>query len=67
VLRTRFDAAAANPDTAASALASLAGECRLSEIAITKWAASLDPHEETAKSMRHVHAANARWHRASGT
>jgi hypothetical protein len=67
VLRSKFDAAAANPDTSASALASLAAECRLLEGTIARWAASLDPHNDTAKSMRHVAAANARWHRASGT
>jgi len=67
VLRSRFDAASKDPDTSASALAALAAECRLSEVTIAKWAASLDPSDEQAKSMRHVAAANARWHRNSGT
>jgi hypothetical protein len=65
--RERFDAAAADPKASPSALATLSGEGRLLEGAIQKWAASLDPHNETVKSLRHQHAANMRWHRASGT
>ena len=61
--RARFDAAAADPKASPSRLATLFGECRLLEGAIAKWAASLDPNDNQAKSMRHVHAANARWHR----
>jgi hypothetical protein len=65
--QARFDAAEAKPDASPSRLATLSGECRLLEGAIQKWAATLDPHNEVAKSMRHVHAANARWRRNSGT
>ena len=65
--QARFDAAEAKPDASPSRLATLSGECRLLESAIQKWASTLDPHNETAKSLRHVHAANARWRRNSGT
>ena len=58
---------AAVADLDPARLATLSGECRLLEGAITKWTATLDPQNETAKSMRHVHAANARWSRNSGT
>jgi hypothetical protein len=60
--RTRFEAASADPKASPSALATLSGESRLLEGAIAKWAASLDPRNETAKSLRHVAAANSRWH-----
>src|SRR5262245_8996800 len=66
VFETRFGEAAAEPKASPSRLATLSGECRLLEGAIQKWAATLDPRKETAKSMRHVHAANARWRRTSG-
>ena len=62
VFRARFDAAAANPEASPTRLATLSGESRLLEGAIQKWVASLDPRNETAKSLRHVHAANQRWH-----
>jgi hypothetical protein len=65
--RARFAAADAKPDASPARLATLSGECRLLEGAIQKWAASLDPRNDQAKSMRHVAAANARWHRVSGT
>ena len=66
VMRDKFDAAVINPDVSPSGLASLSGECRLVEGTIVRWVESLDPHNDTAKSMRHVHAANSRWHRNSG-
>jgi len=59
----RFDESAAKPDASPSRLATLSGECRLLEGAIQKWVGTLDPNNDTAKSLRHVHAANARWHR----
>src|SRR5262245_1879985 len=69
VLRSRFGVAAADSDTSASALASLAAECRLSEATIAKWAASLDPHDEVAVSQRHRRGesalASGQWHVAS--
>jgi hypothetical protein len=61
--QARFDAAEAKPDASPARLATLSGECRLLEGAIQKWVATLDPHNNQAKSLRHVHAANARWHR----
>ena len=63
VFEARFDAAAADPDASPSRLATLSGECRLLDGAIQKWAATLDPNNNQAKSMRHVAAANSRWHR----
>jgi hypothetical protein len=63
VFETRFGKAAADPKASPSRLATLSGECRLLEGAIQKWAATLDPRNETAKSLRHVAAANSRWHR----
>ena len=57
---------AADPEASPSRLATLSGECRLLEGAIAKWILSLDPADSQAKSLRHVHAANARWHRNSG-
>ena len=67
VFRARFEESAADPKSSPSRLATLSGECRLLEGAIAKWTATLDPNANQAKSMRHVHAANQRWHRASGT
>lgn len=61
VFAARFDAAAADPKTLPHKLATLSGECRLLDGAIQKWAATLDPHNEQAKSLRHVLAANSRW------
>src|SRR6478735_6624971 len=66
-LAARFDALIADPDTPPSHLAAISGELRLTDNMIHKWIATLDPHADQAKSMRHVHAANARWHRNSGT
>lgn len=66
VFQARFDESAAKPDSSPSRLATLSGELRLLDNMIHKWMNSLDPNEEQAKSMRHVKAANARWHRASG-
>ena len=67
VFAARFDAAAAIPDASPSLLATLSGEMRLLDGAIQKWSATLDPQNNQAKSLRHVHAANSRWHRTSGT
>ena len=63
VFAARFDESAAKPDASPARLATLSGECRLLEGAIQKWAATLDPHNDQAKSLRHVHAANSRWGR----
>jgi hypothetical protein len=63
VLKTLLDAETAKPEVAAHRVCEVAGEIRQAEAAIAKMVASLDPEMETAKSMRHVHAANARWHR----
>jgi hypothetical protein len=65
-LAARFDKLMANPDTPPSHLAALSGELRLIDSTIHKWIATLDPADNQAKSIRHVHAANQRWHRNSG-
>ena len=65
-LAARFDKLVADPDTPPSHLAALSGELRLIDKMLHKWIASLDPNDVQAKSMRHVRAANARWHRTSG-
>jgi hypothetical protein len=66
VFQVRFDESAADPKSSPSRLATLSGELRLIDNMIHKWILSLDPNDNAAKSARHVHAANARWHRASG-
>ena len=63
VLKTLLDAEMTKPEVAAHRVCELAGEIRQAEAAIAKMAKSLDPEMVQAKSMRHVHAANARWHR----
>jgi hypothetical protein len=66
VFAARFAEAAADPKASPTRLATLSGEMRLLDGAVHKWVASLDPHDSQAKSLRHVHAANQRWHRNSG-
>src|SRR5262249_33815353 len=56
LLQARFDAVAADPDVPPYRLTILSSECRLLETAIQKWARSLDPHNDRAVSLRHVHA-----------
>jgi hypothetical protein len=63
VFAARFEESAADPKSSPARLATLSGECRLLDGAIQKWTATLDPHNDTAKSLRHVSAANSRWHR----
>lgn len=63
VFASRFADAAADPKASPARLATLSGEMRLLDGAIQRWSSSLDPRNETAKSMRHVAAANSRWHR----
>ena len=63
VFAARFEESAAKADSSPSRLATLSGEMRLLDGAIQRWSATLDPRNETAKSMRHVHAANSRWSR----
>ena len=66
-LAARFDKLVADPDTPPVFIsAAISGELQLIDNAIHKWAATLDPAAEQVKSQRHVMAANARWHRASG-
>jgi hypothetical protein len=67
VFRRRFDTLAADAKTPPHQLPPLSAECRLLEGAINRWAASLDPEDTQVKSARHVHAANMRWHRTSGS
>jgi hypothetical protein len=59
-LRTVCDKAIADPESSATQIASLASEVRRTELAIHTLAKSLDPHNETAKSLRHVAAARSR-------
>ena len=63
VFAARFDKAAAEPNSSPPRLAALSGEMRLLDGAIQRWSSSLDPHNDTAKSLRHVAAANSRWGR----
>ena len=62
VLQTLLDAEMANPEVAAHRVCELAAEIRQAEAAIAKMAKSLNPEMVQAKSMRHVRAANVRWH-----
>ena len=45
----------------------LAAEIRQCETTIAKMIGSLDPDMTRAKSARHQHAANARWHRGAAS
>jgi hypothetical protein len=63
VLKSLLDAEMGKPEVAAHRVCELAAEIRQAEAAIAKMAKSLDPEMVQAKSARHVHAANARWHR----
>jgi len=63
VLQTLLDAEMAKPEVAGHRVCELAAEIRQAEAAIAKMAKSLNPEMVQAKSIRHVHAANARWHR----
>ena len=67
IFDARFDAAAADPATLPYVLATLSKELRLLDGAIHRWIASLDPNDNQAKSLRHVHAANQRWHPNRGS
>ena len=62
VFQTRFEVFAADPKSSPPRLAALSGEMP-ADGAIQKRAATLDPRNESAKSLRHVSAANSRWHR----
>ncbi len=62
VLETLLDAEAGRPELAAHRVCELAAEIRQLQAAIAKMVGTLDPVMEQAKSMRQVHAANARWH-----
>ena len=64
VFQARFDEWAADPKSSPSRLATLSGEIRLLDNAVHKWVASLDPNDDQAKSLKHVSAANSRWHRS---
>ncbi len=61
-LRTLLAAEMGKPEVAAHRVCELAGEIRQIQAQIAKMVASLDPEMVQAKSVRHVHAANARWH-----
>lgn len=64
VLSGLLDAEVAHPEPNAHRCCELAAEIRQLQAQIAKMIATgLDPRMEVqAKSMRHVHAANARWH-----
>ena len=64
-LRARFRVLVADPTATESRLASLQAALHQLEGDLFRWINKLDPTEETAKSARHQHAANSRWHRAS--
>lgn len=66
-LAARLDKLMADPDTPPSHLAALSSELRLTDNTIHKWIATLDPNDNQAKSARHVHAANQRWHPNRGS
>jgi hypothetical protein len=64
VLAALLDAEVARPETNSHRVCEPAAEIRQLQAAIAKMIATgLDPRmESTAKSVRHQHAANARWH-----
>ena len=67
-LAARFDKLVADPDTPPSHLAALSGELRLTDNMIHKWIETLNPRGEVqAKSVRHQHAVNQRWHPNRGS
>lgn len=63
VMRGLFDAEAGAEEVSTRRVTELSAEVRQLESNIQKWVASLDPEMSTAKSARHVHAANSRWRR----
>jgi hypothetical protein len=63
VLAALLDAEVARPEPNAHRVCELAAEIRQLQAAAKIIATGLDPRmENTAKSARHQHAANARWH-----
>ena len=62
VLQTLLDAEMAKPEVAGLRVCELAAEIRQAEAAIAKIAKSLNPEMVQAKSLRHMRAANVRWH-----
>lgn len=62
VLRTVCDRAIADAESPAHQIASLASDVRRTESHVHTLTKSLDPRNEVAKSLRHVAAANQRWH-----
>jgi hypothetical protein len=65
VLRRRFDARVSDPDCSDSQLASLQTAIHQLDGDVFRWIKSLDLGVSEAKSVRHQHAANVRWHGAS--
>jgi hypothetical protein len=65
VLKKLFAAEIAKPEVSTRRVTELSAEVRQCETSIAKLIASLDPDMVQAKSARHVHAANARWHRGA--
>lgn len=61
-LATLTDAAITDPDASASRITMLANSCRQLEVSMHGLIKTLDPTMEQAKSVRHVAAANKRWH-----
>ena len=62
----RADDAIADPDASASKITMLANAVRHLEVSMHAMMKTLDPTMETAKSMKHVYAANKRWHGGAG-
>jgi len=65
VLKRLFAAEVGNEQPSTRRVTELSAEVRQCETMIAKLVASLDPDMTKAKSARHVHAANARWHRGA--
>jgi hypothetical protein len=64
-VRARFDVLVADPACSESRLASLQTAIHQLEGDIFRWTKSLNLGAVQAKSLRHQHAANVRWHSAS--
>lgn len=64
-LRKRFDAVVDDPEVTEARLASLQTAIHQIEGDLHRWTKSLDPTMVQAKSLRHQHAANVRWHGAA--
>ena len=62
VLKELFDAETRRPQVSTRRVTEVAAEIRMNEANINRWVTALNPEVVQAKSLRHQHAANARWH-----